>query len=533
MYYKKNIKNNPFNRVSKDGKKVMEERRIQFNGHAFNKGINHLSLESDDLLNNVYNRFNLIGFNRGMDMFIKDNDYEGNNQILAFNRTRFNAINSIQPKEVDNGTRLSFGKYGFNNFHDVNYGTSDDENIIEEINVKFQTKTKTSVSINEIHMLRSKFETKSNFNASITVFVDPKKGRYIKVLDDKAEKEYGKITNIIDPLVYEVINADYDFSFSSVIDEMSKYFTDEYILQVVDDYFKVSNVKASRSSGVSVDISCEHISYELINEHDEAEVYETEAYEMLTEVLKDTRFSVGVVEFEPDDVRYYEPSDTSVRKRIIEIANLFGGEVLYNKFTISLLRKRQTTESVHGFSLGKNLEGITSEIDYTENPPREAYDIDVLDLAQNKKYAFLKTIGLGDAVHVEDPQLKIDKRLRIVSYERNPFQKINPNVQIGNVIRDYTDFGTGSNGGERKDSGFYIESETSPFSKLMIFMFEKEYDEVLSITTGLLGNIYEENITLVSEPFKENGKYKGVYITTNSIGIGVKGVSMQAINKIN
>lgn len=39
-----------------------------------------------------------------------------------------------------------------------------------------------------------------------------------------------------------------------------------------------------------------------------------------------------------------------------------------------------------------------------------------------------------------DQELEIDETLRIVSRDYNPFQKINPRVSIGNIIRDFTGY---------------------------------------------------------------------------------------------
>lgn len=64
----------------------------------------------------------------------------------------------------------------------------------------------------------------------------------------------------------------------------------------------------------------------------------------------------------------------------------------------------------------------------------------MVDLSKVPGYGYLTTVNLGDGISVIDPVLEINVSYRVLSRERNPFQKINPRVQIGNLIRDFTDY---------------------------------------------------------------------------------------------
>ncbi|TVZ75391.1 hypothetical protein FB379_15813 [Aeribacillus composti] len=55
-------------------------------------------------------------------------------------------------------------------------------------------------------------------------------------------------------------------------------------------------------------------------------------------------------------------------------------------------------------------------------------------------YENLAKVEIGDTVRTYDPLLEIDRRLRIIARDYNPFQRINPFVQIGNVVRDITTY---------------------------------------------------------------------------------------------
>lgn len=90
----------------------------------------------------------------------------------------------------------------------------------------------------------------------------------------------------------------------------------------------MSRTLKSRSDSIKVTIDCEHVSYALIKEDDETEEYDDTAVGMMASLLNGTRFSVGTVM--TTSSKYYKPSSTSIRGRLFDIANLFGGELVLN-----------------------------------------------------------------------------------------------------------------------------------------------------------------------------------------------------------
>ena len=256
----------------------------------------------------------------------------------------------------------------------------------------------------------------------------------IKILNNNTLSEITTIENIITPLVYEEINASYTFSFE--VDYRHKgLFVGNNIIDVEGQYFRPTRIMTDRGYGVSVSVDCEHVSYDLIDEEDETEEYEDMAVGMISNVLSGTPFEVGSIVDTPS--AYYKPSSKIVRQRLFDIANLFGTELIFDNFTVHMVYRRGINNSQQ-FKLGENLVSVREEIDNTTG--MTAYDVDVVDLSKVPGYEFLMSIGLGDTVEVVDPLAGIYTTQRVLSRQYNPFTKINPRVQIGNLIRDFTDY---------------------------------------------------------------------------------------------
>lgn len=261
------------------------------------------------------------------------------------------------------------------------------------------------------------------------------------IIRDSTLNELTRIQNVINPIISEQVNAHYTFSFDTIVDENMQYLNNKHIIEVDDDYFRIARVVKSRDTSImSVTVECEHISYDLLDNDEYPmpfEEYEGNVEFMAHELLNGTPFSIG--KFEGAGYYFIKPNSDNIRGTLIELANLIGCELEYDKFTINFLNRRGVVSN-QKFKLGENLIGVTEEIDYTGGYPRKALEVDVVDLSQVPGYEYLLTIGLGDTVTTIEPILNINETLRIVSKEYNPFQKINPRVQIGNVLRDITDY---------------------------------------------------------------------------------------------
>lgn len=379
------------------------------------------------------------------------------------------------------------------------------------------------------HYLKVDFRGKSDLQPNEETFVFG----VIVIRDYDTLSEIDRTGNIIDPLISEQINDHYNFRFKTVYNETALNISYPNLIEADGDYFRIARVLKVRDSSVSVEVECDHVSYELNHIEDETEFYEEPAFQVVEKMLAKTRFTIGVVESNWNTTKYFAPSDKGIRKRLIDLASLIDGELEFNKFTIHLRNKRGRDNGVE-FILGQNLKGVTEEIDTSEPEKRIAYEVDVLDLAQISGYEHLQTVGLGDTVRTYDPLLDIDVKLRVVKREYNPFQKVNPKISIGNVIRDITEYvrpEPPGEDGEDGDDGQYDDYRMEFGTALITggsatLRFTQAYDEVLSITTGIIsGGI--DNVVIEARPIIENQKATGIQLTSTSnasVEVGVQAI---------
>ena len=282
--------------------------------------------------------------------------------------------------------------------------------------------------------------TKSSLSVKAEITWNVLNGDVIYIVDPATLARRLPIKNVINPLISEQINDHYTFSFDTVFDDKTKYINIANIIEVDDDYFQVVRIVKKRGTSVTMSVSCEHVSYKLLDKKKYPLPF-TEAEDsprnIMSALLRNTGFTVGTVEI--DGSFYIKPNSDNIRGTLIELANLVGGELIWEKFIVHLVKRRSADNGLE-FKLGENLIGVTEEIDTTGEEPRVSLEVDVLDLARVTGYEYLKTVELGDTVRTYDPELEIDETLRVVSRDYNPFQKVNPRVSIGNIIRDITTY---------------------------------------------------------------------------------------------
>lgn len=249
------------------------------------------------------------------------------------------------------------------------------------------------------------------------------------------------LDDVLNPSLFEQINAGYMFSFAAFVDDNTQYIRYENLVTVEGQKFEIARITKKRGEYPKVEVECDHISYRL-NRLKNLNDFDDTPTGILTFLLRGTGFSVGTVEF-PYPI-YFKPGDKSIRECIIELAGFIGGEVVWDNFTVSIVDLRGVNDSLQ-FNIGENVKEFSHEVDYTAEEPFTAVELDVIDLSRLEefegRYGELEKIHLGDKVRLRDPLLGIDETQRVVSYERNPFDKSLPKISIGNVPRLFTDYG--------------------------------------------------------------------------------------------
>lgn len=359
-------------------------------------------------------------------------------------------------------------------------------------------------------------ENYSELSSSIGIF---QAEDFIIIRDYQNNSFITKMYNILDPVIYEQINERYEFTFQTVADGNLHYLANKNnMVEIENNYFRISRIKKQRGlNGSFVDVAAEHISYEL-NTEIELESISGTPYSIITTLLSGTRFKLGRLDFTSTPIEY-KPKEKTRRGLLLELANYLGGELLFGKFEIHLLTRRGNNKGL-SFEVGENIIGITADIDFTEEG-RSAYEVDVLDLAHLPEYQHLATARLGDDISISDPQLQIADNLRVISHEYDPFNKALPKIQLGHIIRDLSDYvkdleeEDGIDGEEISFDEYMFEfGKGELLPEQMNFAFKSEYDEVLSITTGIIGEKTTSGTTLIANPIlnTETNKYSGVSV---------------------
>ncbi len=247
----------------------------------------------------------------------------------------------------------------------------------------------------------------------------------------------------ISPSIREEINGEYTLDFSAIIED------DKPI--TADDEFELSNrfqvatfESENTGEGLYYNLSCEHVSYQLIDDELDNFANSGTVSDHLTALFTDTSFTVGTVE--PSGSSTISINErTNKREILLQIAAAFNGELSYNGYEVSLLNSRGQDNGSQ-LRIGKNLKGIRKTIDKREKDeqgnPIISYEVDVANIAELEEYADVKdfeSLELGDYKQVIDDELGINAKLRVVSLEYDPKDKRNLQVELSNRTKTVAD----------------------------------------------------------------------------------------------
>lgn len=230
----------------------------------------------------------------------------------------------------------------------------------------------------------------------------------------------------------EIINSDNILSFTTVLTAANTdLINDTNTIGVDDDYFDIARYKKAQleNGDLEVDVECEHISYRLNDPYYDVE-YFTEIgtpTEILTQILLGTGFTVGTVEFSTT-VTYSAQEKKSRRGLLVQFAEMLGGELLFNKFTVSILAQRGSSVP-KDLTAGRNITVISKSVDKTNRDssgnPTVAYECALIQPME---------LCLGDVVSMAYSTLGINVTLRIVSLTTNPYNKYEASFCVSNTV---------------------------------------------------------------------------------------------------
>ena len=254
----------------------------------------------------------------------------------------------------------------------------------------------------------------------------------IRILDSDYKLQ-AILRDVLDCTRYEELNGENTVSFSCVMDDKAKYINDNAIVELDDDYFDVVyyQKKQNEDGTMTVEVEAEHISYRLNNPEYNKDYFTSTGtpINVLTEILEDTGFTIGAVEF-IESVTYSAQEAKSRRQILMEFIALLGGEAVFNQFEISILQHRGQIEP-QIYTTGKNVKVISKIFDKRQKDkngnPLVSYVCEPLNLPN-------RSAGLGDEILLIHNEIGVKETLRIVSVAYNPYDPLICELQIANFV---------------------------------------------------------------------------------------------------
>jgi hypothetical protein len=242
------------------------------------------------------------------------------------------------------------------------------------------------------------------------------------------------IKNAINPKLTRELTGAYSFTFACVLDsKTATYVNENNIVEVESDYFDIISYEIMQNSDgtLTINVECEHISYRLNDPTYDLDTFADTGTvtHILTTILSGTGFSVGTVD-SSSSYTYSATEKKSRRQLLMEFAEYIDAEIDFLKLAISLVdhigsttRKRLIkTKNIVVASKKYN----KRELDSLGNPmvnysvkPVQTTDLD---------------LAIGDDITLTHPDLNIDEDLRIVKVTYNPYDDMDFEIEISNII---------------------------------------------------------------------------------------------------
>lgn len=260
----------------------------------------------------------------------------------------------------------------------------------------------------------------------------------IKILNSNFERQ-AILKEVINPNRFEEINGENTLTFSAILDEKTSTYIDENaVIELDDDYFDIACYKKNQNEDgtLTVDVEAEHISYRLNNPDYDIEYFASTGSPatVLSAILSGTGFTVGTIEFS-DNVTYSAQEKKSRRMMLMEFIAFLGGEVDFDKMTVSILQHRGSQEPKL-LTKGKNIKVVSKIFNKREHDkngnPLVSYTCSPIMFLESPLF-------LGDEVLLIQKDLDIQEQLRIVRIGYNPYNPIEAEIELANFVSGLED----------------------------------------------------------------------------------------------
>lgn len=245
----------------------------------------------------------------------------------------------------------------------------------------------------------------------------------IRVMNSSLNR-LGVIRNVIKASRVEQLNGENTLAFEAILDiTLNSYINPETIFELRGDYLDVAMYEkiANEDGTFTVSIEAEQVSYRLNEAYYNVTDFEKEGTpnEILSLILSGTGFTTGVVEF-ADIMKYEAGGEVSRRQLLMQFATALKGELVFNKFTISIVRHRGSTERVP-IVKDQHVKIVSQRVDKRNLTPSGHYSV-IYDC--ESLYLPSDHYLLGDEIKLMERRLSIFEELRVVSITYNPYNEM-------------------------------------------------------------------------------------------------------------
>jgi hypothetical protein len=253
----------------------------------------------------------------------------------------------------------------------------------------------------------------------------------IKILDGSYTR-LAALKNVLDANRLETINGENTLDFSAIFDgRVAEFVNENTIYELDDEYFDTALItKAANDDGMfTVAVEAEHISYRLNDPAYNVQWF-TEmglpSY-ILGKILEGTGFTIGTVEF-TTVITYSAQEAKSRRQLLMELVAYVGGEISFNKFEVSILAHRGSTE-VTSVIKDRNVKVVSKTVDKRQKDEDGNY---LVSYMCTPIFIPGDSYTLGDNVVLLQKTLGLSEQLRVVSISRNPYDEMQTTLEFAN-----------------------------------------------------------------------------------------------------
>ena len=187
------------------------------------------------------------------------------------------------------------------------------------------------------------------------------------VIRDEEEQVIAKVSKVLSCSAEETLANAKTLSFSTLMEGGLENLREEmrYTVEFENDLYDIVTFKKSMSGNLCfIEISCEHVSYRLNDKKLDMYSKTGTAKDVLIGLLEGTGFLAGTEELSRE-VTYSSQTSGTVRAVLLDFAGSFGYEVVFHRYTVSLVPHRGEAKDTK--ILNGNVLEINKTIDLTQN----------------------------------------------------------------------------------------------------------------------------------------------------------------------